>query len=211
MKRVLIVAGIHGDEPSGSHAALSILLDPALKKKIARTGIALDVVPLANPSGMIRTTRKTIGGHDMNRYFSDKPQKNEPLECMALRNFLKNAHRTYDLLLSLHEDPEFKTFYLYDFGHGRFSQTIQSIFTLIKKHRIGLYTGLDDPDPVLNNFVIHGYVNMTHNDPAPMFEDYLVRHKKAKRVLTLEVPGKLPLVKKVELALELVKSVLGSL
>ena len=211
MKRILIVAGIHGDEPSGPHAALSALLDPVFKKRIARAGVVFNIVPLANPSGTMRGTRKTINGHDVNRCFSDEPQHNEPFECTAFRNFLKNIRQPYDLLLSLHEDPGYDAFYLYDAECGRTSPLIQNIFSIITKHGVRRYTGLDEPE--LGGGIIRGgYANVSANASRtlPTLEEYALRNGYAKKTLTPEIPGKLPLAKKIKLAIELVKTAVGS-
>jgi protein MpaA len=65
--RVIVVGGIHGDEPSSS------ILAKALAATIGRDGLAgnlsLIIVPDANPDGLVANTRVNANGVDINRNF----------------------------------------------------------------------------------------------------------------------------------------------
>src|SRR5215212_4712419 len=74
--RLGIFAGIHGDEPAGSYAAVSLLKLLEQQPEIAR-GYWLYVYPVCNPTGFEQQTRCSARGHDLNREFwnsSDEPE-----------------------------------------------------------------------------------------------------------------------------------------
>lgn len=204
-KRILITSGIHGDERSGPYALIKFLLG----RKNLRN-LNADVVPLINPTGFKKRTRKDANGKDLNRWFFDKTRKGEPKECRILKNFTRKIKRPYELLVSLHEDPDRKEFYLYSTGFSQESAIIRKIFNCVKKSGVILYTGMDTTDPrdLTKNFVENGYASVEWNDPAPTFEEYLSRRRKVKKVITLEIPGKLLLDKKINLVIEILERVL---
>ncbi|HET7767653.1 MAG TPA: succinylglutamate desuccinylase/aspartoacylase family protein, partial [Chloroflexota bacterium] len=113
-KRALLIAGTHGDEPSGAFALLRFFEhgDAA-----ALRGWSYDVLPLVNPLGFGRS-RGRPGCPDLNRAFGDPP---ECPEAAAILRYLAvapsgDAAPRWDLVLSLHEDPESECLYLYDTG-----------------------------------------------------------------------------------------------
>jgi len=106
--KVLLSAGIHGDEPAGPHAVLD-LLKKISEGKILLPQINLDIFPLINPSGFLRRTRTNQHGFDLNRCFATG---HPPKEIRIMMNFLKN--REYDLSVEFHEDIDTKGFYLYE-------------------------------------------------------------------------------------------------
>lgn len=206
-RKIIIVSGAHGDEPSGAYALVNTLREKTKTEKIYK-GANFDIVPIINSYGWERRTRTDKNGKDPNRYFGDRADKKSPKECIMLKNFFKTITKPYTLLISLHEDPKQKKFYLYDAGNGKNSPLVKNIFRAVKKTGVQLYTGIDDPnDPLLNQMVMNGYIAVGPNNPAPTLEDYLVRNKKVKRAITLEIPGLLPLDKKVHLAEQLIACV----
>ncbi|MBI5732977.1 succinylglutamate desuccinylase/aspartoacylase family protein [Candidatus Jorgensenbacteria bacterium] len=202
-KRVLVVSGIHGNEPSGPYAIAKYLLQNKKTEK------GIDIAPILNPTGFEKGTRKNAGGKDLNRFFFDQAIRGEPEECTIARNFLKRVTKPYELLLSIHEDYERKEFYLYEAGNGINSKVIRNIFSIIKKAGIELFNGLDDKE--LGNLVIDGHVPMETNDQFPALEEFVSRTRKAKRVITLEIPGRLPLERKINLGVLIIKAVVESL
>ncbi|MEK9194537.1 MAG: succinylglutamate desuccinylase/aspartoacylase family protein, partial [Patescibacteria group bacterium] len=224
-KRILITSGIHGDERSGPYTLIKFLLE---KQNIKN--LNADIIPLINPSGFEKETRENKNGKDPNRWFSDKSQKNEPQECKILKKFFSargvrprpirlrrrsafGGKKPYELLVSLHEDPDRKEFYLYSTGLNLKFAIIQKIFKTVKKFGIKLYTGMDTTNPrdLVKNFVKNGYVSVKWNNIVPTLEEYLSRNKIVKRVLTIEVPGKLPLDKKIELTQSILKTVMKNI
>jgi len=106
--KILLSAGIHGDEPAGPHAVLA-LLQKISNGEIVFPNINLDIFPLINPSGFLRRTRTNQQGIDLNRCFASG---HPPNEIRLMMDFLKN--REYDLSVEFHEDVDTKGFYLYE-------------------------------------------------------------------------------------------------
>jgi hypothetical protein len=202
-KRILIVSGIHGDEPSGSYTIAKFLLETHKFPKMQ-----LDFIPLVNPSGFKKGTRQNKEGKDINRWFFDRPKRGEPWEVAKLRRFARGIKKPYDLLISLHEDSERKEFYLYDTGNGRNSKLIQNIFREVRKEGIPLYNGVDDAE--LKNFAIGGYIPVDPQSEVPTLEEYLTCNGEIKSGVILETPGKLTLPEKIAFAAKIFKKILAS-
>lgn len=96
--RLLIVAGMHGNEVAGALAGPDILED-------ARTGteayerVDLHLVAPANPIGLAKGSRYNADGCDINRDFEDF----DTAESRAIRDLVETVDP--DLILSLHEGP----------------------------------------------------------------------------------------------------------
>ncbi|MFZ4773907.1 MAG: hypothetical protein ACOYM3_01000 [Terrimicrobiaceae bacterium] len=109
--RVGIFAGVHGDEPSGVHAALELLRrlhedpSPAL-------GYELFVYPVCNPWGFSRNTRWLQSGADMNREFW---RGTDELEVLVLEGQLMKL--AFDGVVSLHVDDTSPGIYGFVKGH----------------------------------------------------------------------------------------------
>ena len=107
-RTICFVAGIHGDEIGGPYGVLEFL-----KKQIRiPESVRLEIIPLANPTGFVKRTRENAAGIDINRQFYE--QKLMP-ECQALWDVITNSK--IELLHTLHEDLDLKTFYLYYTHH----------------------------------------------------------------------------------------------
>src|SRR5580698_6843244 len=63
-----IFAGIHGDEPEGTHAVIQFIKLLESKPELAR-GYYLSFYPVCNPTGYVDGTRFTRSGKDLNREF----------------------------------------------------------------------------------------------------------------------------------------------
>src|ERR1035438_702940 len=66
--RVGIFAGIHGDEPEGTHAIVQFIKLLEAKPELA-AGYYLSFYPVCNPGGFEDDTRHTRSGKDLNREF----------------------------------------------------------------------------------------------------------------------------------------------
>lgn len=73
MKRILLLAGIHGDEPSGPRIILESL--PEIQKYNKSGGVNIDIMPAINPYGLSRGIRENKKGKDLNRWFFDNSKK----------------------------------------------------------------------------------------------------------------------------------------
>jgi len=104
---VIVVAGIHGDEPGGIEAALR-LLETLAEGTTPLAHNRLLILPCANPSGFADRTRANRAGQDVNRQFhADMTQESE-----AIRHFL--AAQSATALVELHTDPNTSGFYLFE-------------------------------------------------------------------------------------------------
>lgn len=95
--------GIHGDEPAGPLALLSLLQNGFFGSDASWT-----LCPLLNPEGLTLQTRENASGVDLNREYRNPFEK----ETVAHRRFLEDCGR-FDLTLCFHEDWESTGFYLY--------------------------------------------------------------------------------------------------
>lgn len=109
---VAIAAGIHGDEPAGPWALLSLVEDGLLDSRFSYR-----LWPCTNPSGMRAHTRENAEGVDVNRTFGRGGQSPESRAILTA-----NRDRKFALSIDLHEDCTADGFYCFeyngtDFGH----------------------------------------------------------------------------------------------
>lgn len=104
-KRVLISAGIHGDEPSGVETACAFLERGEFKRFERDWEITL--LPCLNPFGFEYATRENHEKKDLNRFFKYHPP---PREIVPIQQIL---NRPFDLTLELHEDSDSPGYYLF--------------------------------------------------------------------------------------------------
>lgn len=103
--RLLLSAGIHGDEPAGPEAVLSWLESrPALLKQFHFL-----IMPCLNPWGVMQNSRADAQGRDLNRMFH-----NERIE--EIRAYRKEVERSgpFNLAITFHEDYDGQGMYLYE-------------------------------------------------------------------------------------------------
>src|SRR5271165_795823 len=97
-------AGVHGDEPAGPWALLSIVRDGLLDRRFSYR-----VWPCTNPSGYLRGSRTNAEGDDINRSFNGGGRTPEARAIVTA-----NRDRRFELVLDLHEDYEAGGFYCYE-------------------------------------------------------------------------------------------------
>lgn len=101
---VALSAGVHGDEPAGPWALLSLaesgLLDPRLSYRMWAC---------TNPTGLAAGTRANADGMDVNRSFDRGGRTPEARAVITA-----NRDRRFALSLDLHEDVEADGFYCYE-------------------------------------------------------------------------------------------------
>ncbi len=103
--RVGLFAGIHGDEPEGTHALIRFLSVLEQKPELA-AGYCLFVYPVCNPTGFEDRTRHARSGRDLNREFWTG--STEP-EVQLLEAEL--AAHSFHGIISLHTDDTSDGFY----------------------------------------------------------------------------------------------------
>lgn len=208
--RVLITAGIHGDEPAGCYALDKILCDYSY---LDNCPAQVDVLPLINHSGFLLGRRETASGSDLNRAFRGPATIFDQFDVKYVKEFLVRKE-PYKLFLSMHEDVDRESFYLYNTGVGG-HKIINDIFSTVKKQGISLYNGIDEisaGDSAVNKLVIEGYVRAPlEKESDGTLEDYVVRTKRAPRAITIELPGKRALNERVNLGISIIKTVLNNM
>jgi len=108
--RIGIFAGIHGDEPEGSRAAVLLLKLLDVMPELAK-GYSITVYPVCNPTGFEANTRHSSSGKDLNREFW---KNSSEAEVQLLEAEL--VSRSFDGIISLHTDDTSEGFYGYARG-----------------------------------------------------------------------------------------------
>lgn len=105
-RRVLLSAGIHGDEPAGVEALCEWFETRGYVKFLQRWDITM--LPCLNPWGYEHDTRENSDGDDLNREFNSlRP----PQEVVFVQSVFQQR---FDLSLELHIDSESAGYYLYE-------------------------------------------------------------------------------------------------
>ena len=100
-----IFAGIHGDEPEGSHAVIQFIKMLEAKPELA-TGYCLSFYPVCNPTGFEDGTRFSRSGKDLNREFWKNTSEPEVRLLQA-----ELISRSFQGIISLHTDDTSLGFY----------------------------------------------------------------------------------------------------
>ena len=184
--QILFLSGMHGDEyESGA------ILEEFIKKQREYLPEFL-YIPRVSPSAVASGSRLNAYGNDINRQFDSVTQDKEALNVMRLL-----SKYSFDLVLDIHEDPEQKdAFYLYDSG-GMSASELETYKTCVQSTTCDLFTGIDDPgDTTLGCTIEEGYYsfrpNWKHDGSVDegFSSKWMIRNGIAKRVFTLEIPGK---------------------
>ena len=96
-KPILIAGGVHGDEPAGVYAALTLLAEA---DRADYVGPPLVIFPCVNPSGFDAGTLTSGSGANLNRLFGTRSE--EP-EVRAIEEWLQTQGLTFRMAFDLHE------------------------------------------------------------------------------------------------------------
>ncbi len=107
---VLLVGGVHGNEPAGVEIMLHIL-ETLAENPHKYEHINFDIVPLVNPWGWSHDLRFNQEGRDINRDFASFNSQ----ESKIIKDFTEG--REYDLIIDCHEHPGAAGFYLYQYAN----------------------------------------------------------------------------------------------
>ncbi len=110
--RVMIAAGIHGDEPAGVEAAVRFIEQNAANTDLL-SRLHFLIFPCNNPSGYELCTRENDDAIDLNRQFATR---HPPTEITLIIKGLQD--RCFDLVFEMHEDVDSPGFYLYEIADG---------------------------------------------------------------------------------------------
>lgn len=109
-KRVLINGGIHGNEPAGVEVILK-MIEMIAQNPLQYKAISFDFIPIVNPWGYSCDIRFNRNGRDVNRDFASFASQ----ESGIVKRYVDG--KRYDLMIDLHEDPDGKGFYMYQYAH----------------------------------------------------------------------------------------------
>lgn len=176
--RILVSAGIHGDEPAGPIAILEHLSQSAFADSFEWV-----LFPALNPAGLLRGTRDNASGIDLNRDFLLR-------RAPETRFFVEQVGRFpgFDLHLSLHEDWEYDKAYLYELnssGHA----SIAAELLRVTDQCIGLVDAdeIDGHIPTARGFIRHA---LEPDEPEGWPEAIFLTHKFPLLSYTLETPSR---------------------
>ncbi len=202
--RILIAAGIHGDEPAGPHAILS-LLERFPEEWPEFAGCHVEIVPLINPTGFDLRQRSNKFGTDLNRAFGSPAP---PAEIRFLMDDYRR--RSIDLFVDLHEDVDTPGFYLYELSPSESEAFGPSIISALR----------EAGHPINESSVIEGMeardgLILRTSRPIPRYfrkgapQGLYLKKLGASRTLTFETPPKLPLEERVAMHLLSLRTVLS--
>jgi hypothetical protein len=187
---LLIAAGFHGEEPAGCWGILHFL-------KQAPTGLFqlanLSFLPVVNPTGFRLDRRRNDWGENPNQGFcaASVHQLQPSREGAILVAHLPRLKRLADdAFVSLHEDVEQETFYLFTFERsaepGPFTRALyQAERRFFEPH----------PDGILEDYSMKG--GLVYRACDGTFEDRLF-HEGIPRTACTETPGRLDLDLRIE-------------
>ena len=197
-KRVLVVAGFHGEEKAGPWAILKWLEAFNIDNY---KGLDISVIPVVNPTAFNKYVRYNTWTQKSNCGFCHPEMKEEPSEEGKI--LLKHIDRLYSLamngFLSLHEDIELrKEYYLYTFeptkDPGQFTCGMLEELSRWWARPLNGISVTADSNLNTRPFVVNGLV-YKYCDGS--FEDYLF-HRGVGRVAVSETPGRAKLERRVD-------------
>ncbi len=203
--RVLIAAGIHGDEPAGPHAVLA-LLESFPGKWPELSGVQIEIVPLINPSGFDLRQRTNVHGVDLNRMFGAAAP---PPEIRLLMNDYRR--RQIDLFIDLHEDVDTPGFYLYELAPSEESAFGPQIISDLRKagHPINDSSVIEGM-PASSGLILRTTRHLPRFFRKGAPQGLYLKKLGARRTLTFETPPRLPLEDRVNMHLLSLRTVLTS-
>ena len=202
LRKLLIIARQHGNEPAGTEAALALLRHMATTEgraeKALMRNVALMVIPMANPDGASRSSRRNSAGADLNRDWVARAQA----ETQAIERVFTQWR--VDAVIDLHELPAYSSKASYQ---ENFVETIASCNTLpallgqrcgrtsaqlsvwMKRYGIPLNCYYDTPDE--DRRLCHRHFGLDHQVPSYLFESKTGRGRSLRDRSTYHILGML--------------------
>jgi hypothetical protein len=195
-RRIYISAGIHGDEPASTLAALHWL-----EQKEWPSNAEIVLFPCLNPAGMAQNQREGPEGIDFNR------------DYRAPKTALVKAHREwlrgcmdFDVALLLHEDWEADGFYLYELSVPTARSAAEDILSWVSNICPILNAGHADGWPVTNG-VVRPSIDRARRDGFP--EALYLFLERVDLCYTLEAPSDYDLSVRVAALVSAVRTIVG--
>ena len=201
LRRILISAGIHGDEPGGVETILKFF-EKNYHHKYADT-CEFTILPCINPYGYEYETRENYQKKDLNRFFKcEKP----PKEVEFVQSIFDSK---FELTLELHEDDESHGYYLYQKERSQKYERLglnilQSIKDIIPINKNNEIDGSKAKRGIINN-----NQDLVKMDWWPMALYGFI--KGAEISLTLEAPSQYNISTRVEAHLTAITTALDNL
>ncbi|MBC2604290.1 M14 family metallocarboxypeptidase [Puniceicoccus vermicola] len=185
-KSLYVSSGVHGDEPAGPLAIAQALESGAFSDEFGWV-----IFPVLNPTGLVRGTRETADGVDLNRDY----KAFQAAESVAHCRCLAGSGWKFQAALGLHEDWEAQGGYLYEHNPRAYANPCQGLLFSIER-TVGLdASGEIDGWPTTSPGLIHPPSNPELRDLWPE-QIYLLQHHTTMSY-TLETPSEFPLEKRV--------------
>ena len=175
-RRIYISAGIHGDEPAGPLAALTLLQENRWPENAE-----IFLLPCLNPVGFTLNQRENADGLDLNRDY----RNSRTAESLAHIAWLDRQLR-FDFTLCLHEDWESQGFYLYEQNPDHRPSFAEAIIEAVKP------VCPIDLSPLIEDRPAQGGIirpNLNPQDRPDWPEAFYLITQKTRQGCTLEAPS----------------------
>jgi len=183
--RIYISAGIHGDEPAGPLALLSLMRRGVFDRRANWL-----ICPLLNPLGFARRTRENADGLDLNRDYRALKSR----EIQAHAAWLKHQPN-FDLSLCVHEDWESTGYYLYELNPLQRTTLANAMLTAVEAVcPIETATTIDGRD-ISERAIIRPVSDPLQRELWP--ESIYLRAHHTRLSYTVESPSALPIEQRV--------------
>jgi murein peptide amidase A len=204
-KKLLICAGIHGNEPAAVETALQFI-EKLSAEDNPYSSMNIVILPLLNPWGWSRDIRFNREGLDLNRDFAAFASQ----EALLIEAYLNG--KDYDLIIDSHEDPDASGFYLYQYGNqnqGNSRDVIESVRNFDFPIEQDVNMVILKTDDGLIDAPLWGlwYMKLTRQLSMANF----MRLYNSKYVYTVETPTDTPLEKRVEIQLHVLNELINTL
>ncbi len=178
--RIYLSTGMHGDEPGGPLAVLSMLHRDEFPREFSWS-----ICPVLNPVGLEKGTRENGEGMDMNRdyHYAHIP-------AVLAHTLWLSQQPVFDLALLMHEDWETSGFYLNEFKTGPIPNLDQRIISSVGKVCPIETSGNIDEMPAKEG-IVHPFRDGHFGDNWP--ESFFLRHRGVPTGFNFEAPSCLPL------------------
>ena len=184
--RILVSAGVHGDEPAGTLALLE-----ALNRGDFSDAFEWLIFPALNPTGLLRGTRENAEGIDLNRDFKTR-------RAAETRFYIEQVAvcAKIDLHLSLHEDWEYDKAYLYELNSSGRASIAREVLEVVDQC-MGLVEAaiIDGHCPTARGFIRH---ELVPDEPEGWPEAIYLTQRFQVLSYTLETPSRGLLARRVE-------------
>jgi succinylglutamate desuccinylase len=114
LKRVLISAGIHGDEPAGIETIINFICN----KLYQFHDWEITFLPCLNPYGYETDSRENFHNQDLNRLFKEETP---PKDIQLIQSVYQSS---FHLSIELHEDIDSPGYYLYQTADNDFYRQV---------------------------------------------------------------------------------------